>query len=168
MNASQTFLLLGYAAVLVGWMMGVQIVTTPSVPVGLYRTHPAQAEEIARGAFVCVRSLSDYAPRQLREAVRERGLPDTWIKVVAGLPGDVVSRSLVPDRLAINGTALPNSAVLSADSKGRALLTPAYPVVIPPNQVWLSSLHPLGYDSRYFGAVDLRAVSCVAEPLWTL
>ena len=168
MNTAQTSLLLAYAAVLGGWVMGVQIVTTPSVPVGLYRTHRAQTEEIAPGTFVCVRPLSDYAPRQLRETVREHGLPDTWIKVVAGVPGDVVSRSLMPDHLEINGTTLQNSVVLPADSEGRALSAPVYPVVIPPDHVWLSSLHPLGYDSRYFGTVDMRAVSCVAVPLWTL
>ena len=168
MNAAYSLLVLSYAALLGGWMMGVRIVTTPSVPLGLYRTHPARANEVNRGAFVCIRALSDYAPSQLREAVRERGHPSTWIKVVTGLPGDVASRSLTPARVEINGVGLRASAILATDSKGRRLPVPTYPVVIQPNHIWLSSLHPLGYDSRYFGPVDMRAISCVAEPLWTL
>lgn len=168
MNAAYSLLVLSYAALLGGWMMGVRIVTTPSVPLGRYRTHRARANEVNRGAFVCIRAVSDHAPSQLREAVRERGQPSTWIKVVTGLPGDVVSRSLTPARIEINGVGLRDSAVLGTDSKGRGLSTPNYPVVIRPNQVWLSSLHPLGYDSRYFGPVDMRAIDCVAEPLWTL
>jgi conjugative transfer signal peptidase TraF len=168
MKTAHSLLALSYTALLSGWMMGVRIVTTPSVPLGLYRTHHARAGELTRGAFVCIRALSDDAPSQLREVVREHGHPSTWIKVVTGLPGDIVSRSLTPAQVEINGVGLRDSAVLATDSKGRGLSTPTYPVVIPPNQVWLSSLHPLGYDSRYFGTVDMRALSCVAEPLWTL
>jgi len=169
MKAIRLLVILGYAGFVIGWWMGLRIVTTPSVPRGLYTTHGLRSVgELERGAFVCVRALSDYAPKALHDVVIENDLPVTWIKEVAGLPGDLVTHATGPDRLEVNGNGLAYSSLLSTDSQGRTLPVQSFPTRLAPGEVWLSSRHERGYDSRYFGPVDMRALNCIAEPLWIL
>lgn len=158
-----------YVLLLVAHLVGIRVVTTPSVPRGLYLARQlGEGHTWHRGQLVCVRALSDFAPADLREAVRAHGLPSTWIKLVAAIPGDRVTRPSPTALLVVNGEAIPSSQHYFADSTGRKLPMPALPVQLGPRQLWLGSRHAQGYDSRYFGAVDTRAVHCIAEPLWTL
>jgi type IV secretory pathway protease TraF len=67
----------------------------------------------------------------------------------------------------VNGQALPNSVRKPTDLEGKPLPSPAMPGSVPAGHVWLASTHPDGFDSRYLGPIDVRALTCVAEPLWT-
>ena len=151
---------------------GVRIVTTPSVPMGLYATRALGEDEVPGvGAYVCLPPLSSEGPRALRQAFADGLLPSAWrtrplLKRVSATAGDVVTYSEAG--VLVNGRALPSSVALRVDRQGNALPAPLYPQQLGPSEVWLASEHPRGFDSRYFGPVRVEALTCVGEPLWTI
>jgi len=150
---------------------GLLIVHSTSVPMGLYVRHGVDDGALREGAFVCLDATSQLAPAALRDGVFSGRLPKEWrdeplVKRVEAVGGDTVKK--VDGLVAVNGHALANSRARAVDSHGVALPHPTYPTVLKRQQVWLGSEHPEGFDSRYFGAVDVGALTCVAEPLWTL
>ena len=150
---------------------GLRFVLTPSVPLGLYKTRPYQGQSLSVGQYVCVQTRGANAPEGLRRAFADGTLPADWRnrdllkRVVAGA-GSVVEYA--NDAVTVDGAALPSSRHLDKDRDGRALPTPPYPVVLGEAQVWVSSEHPRGFDSRYFGPVEKSAISCVGDLLWTM
>lgn len=140
---------------------GLVRVTTPSVQPGYYRTEPLRPRDLARGTLVCIESDSEAAPRVLRDA---RPAERVLIKRVAGLPGDVIDYDGA--RIMINGRALADSPVLASDARGNELPRTTFPVVLGADEVWLTSDHERGFDSRYFGPVRRAALTCRAELLW--
>ena len=150
---------------------GAMVVYTPSVPVGLYWRHDVRPETLVRDAYVCVQATSSHAPTELRERVLDGRLPAAWrkdalVKRVAAVEGQRVDYANGRGVL-VDGELLPQSVALPRDSQGHALPFPSYPVVLERGQVWLRAEHPQGLDSRYLGAVEVRAITCVAEPVWT-
>lgn len=163
----QVLLGLGAVVALLG-VLGFRFNLTRSLPVGVYRVTP---EAAVRGAIVNV-----CLPREVAEFARERGYlgPGSCEggvrplgKAVLALEGDVVT--LQPDGIRVNGAAVPRSATVPRDSRGRPL--PHYPwgeYRLGPGQIWLfSPYRPTAYDSRYFGPVRLDAIVSVLEPVWT-
>ena len=144
------------------WLRYVRLVETPSVPRGYYFI--GFDAELTRDAYVCVDPRSPHAPKELDVSLRASEL--LLIKRVAALPGDVVDYD--GDHVTVNRAPLILSGRLESDGQGHALPKPPYPVVLASNEVWLASEHPRGYDSRYLGAVDARALVCRAELLWRL
>jgi conjugative transfer signal peptidase TraF len=149
---------------------GALVVHTPSVPVGLYWRH-ATAAAPARGSYVCIEAVGPAAPAMLRSGVASGTLPQAWrseplVKRVAAVAGDVVSYD--PARgVLVNGEVWPLSRVRSRDKTGRALTSATFPQTLEAGEVWLASEHELGYDSRYFGPVPVKALGCEARPVWT-
>jgi conjugative transfer signal peptidase TraF len=157
-------------AVPASYVAGFRYVNTPSVPMGLYKTRPAP-KPIQRGEYVCLLASGAHAPNVLRGAVASGLLPTEWkvqslMKRVAGVWGDVVTYENRVGVL-VNGIAIRDSVRLPKDSYGNALPSPRFPVVLEPGQVWLASEHARGFDSRYFGPVEVAALGCVGEPAWT-
>ena len=174
MKIASAFVLAGAAlsAGLHGLVLGgAMIVYTPSVPVGLYWRHEVEKQALTPGAYVCVEATSPHAPKALRERVFDGRLPSVWrreplVKRIAAGEGQRVD--YLPRRgVVVDGEVVPQTVALTHDSQGRALPFPSYPVLLEHGQVWLRAEHPQGLDSRYLGAVDVRAISCVAEPVWT-
>lgn len=174
MNTAVTISLVAFASlatVRVAAWQGALVVHTPSVPMGLYWRHELPLGGPARGAYVCVDAISPEAPAVLRDGVLSGWLPSDWrsqvlVKRVAAVPGQRVAY-VEGQGVMVDNELLRASRPQSADSHGTPLPQPSYPVDLQGGQVWLSSEHGRGFDSRYFGAVNVGALSCVAEPLWT-
>lgn len=161
---------LGAAGLCAANAYGLMFIYTPSVPLGFYRRH-ALSSDARVGEYVCVDAVNAYAPAELRLRVRDGRLPATWtheplVKRVVGVAGATVTA----DRAGVHvdGVRVPRSVAHVRDGLGHALPSPSYPVRLEPDEVWLASTHSEGFDSRYFGAVNRAALSCVAEALWTL
>lgn len=151
--------------------IGVLIVHTPSIAEGVYLRKPVGAERALKMRdVVCLDATSTFAPEVLREGIASGRFPAFWsaeplVKHVAALGGTALAYD--PDRgVVVDGEALSNSRRKAVDLEGKPLPSPAVPARVPAGQVWLASSHPDGFDSRYMGAVDVRALSCVAEALW--
>jgi type IV secretory pathway protease TraF len=163
--------LLGIGTVRVMDALGVLIVHTPSVAEGVYLRQPVGADGPLRGDVVCLDATSAFAPIALREGLASRRYPALWrqqplVKHVAALGGAELAYE--SDRgVVVDGAALPGSVRKAVDLAGIPLPSPAVPAHVPPGYVWLASSHPDGFDSRYMGVIDVRALSCVAEALWT-
>lgn len=143
---------------------GVRFNVTESIPRGLYQTR-ARASEVRIGELVCFGSEHAKAPAEAR---RYLGGQLPLLKVVAAVAGSVVELDSAKRQLKIDGVAVPCSEIHDRDSAGTFVPRVRYPLVIPKGSVWLMSLHPFGFDSRYFGPVALEALVCGdARPLWT-
>lgn len=156
--------------------LGLRVNLSASMPVGLYRLGPCgqgvgttlrPRDLVAVDTDVAARSNAELRFFREREYLTFTGSPrDLLLKEVAGLGGEVIEE--LNGRLVAGGRAL--SAVASFRServRGEALPRISFPYRVPPGELWLSSDHLLGIDSRYFGGVSLDAVACRAEALWT-
>ena len=88
------------------------------------------------------------------------------LKHVAAVAGDVVRLSA--EGLSVNGRLLAGTALLAADRSGEVPAHVAFGTYrVAPDQIWLFTSKPNGYDSRYFGPVPMSNVLNVARPLLT-
>jgi conjugative transfer signal peptidase TraF len=163
----QVLLAIGAVIALLG-ILGFRFNLTRSLPPGVYRVTP---EAAVRGAIVNV-----CLPREVAEFAKARGYLgpgscDGGVrplrKAVLALEGDVVTLRL--EGIRVNGAAVPRSATVPRDSRGRPL--PHYPCGeyrLEAGELWLfSPYRPNAYDSRYFGPVKLERVVSVLKPVWT-
>jgi conjugative transfer signal peptidase TraF len=151
---------------------GLRIVNSESVPMGVYATEDVTTSRVARGAYACLPATSPLAPNALRSAVWSGLVPQSWkreplLKRVVAVAGDRLTYKRGVGVL-VNGEVLADSVALELDSYGNPLPHANYPVVLGQGEVWLSSEHARGFDSRYFGPVRVAALSCVGEPVWTM
>lgn len=151
------------------WLFGLRFNLTASLPIGIYRV---TEDPPRRGSIVYV-----CLPIEVAEFARERGYLGAGRcpgdvrplgKVVAAVEGDVVT--LERDAVRVNGAALPNSATVSEDSRGREL--PHQPWGnrrLRSGELWLfSPYHRNAFDSRYYGPVSSSHVVSRLQPVWTL
>ena len=152
-----------------GWLAGLRLNLTGSLPVGLYVTSPSLPVRRAL-VLVCLPAkvagfarARGYVPRgeECPNGVAPIGKP------VAAIAGDTVT--VTPTGILVDGTAVPNTRALASDRKGRRLpqlATGRY--VVEPGTVWIvSSYSRFSFDSRYFGAIEARQVRANLQPLWT-
>lgn len=155
----------GAAAQLAGFRVNV----TPSVPLGLWRVHPASS--IGRGDVVTVCPPDT----ELSRTARARGYfmhgscPGSFmplIKPVVAIAGDRVEVDEAGVR--VNGELVAHSKPLARDTEGRPLTLPFEGErQVPVGQiVVVSTYNRLSFDSRYFGMVSAAGVRGVAEPTW--
>jgi conjugative transfer signal peptidase TraF len=152
------------------YMLGLRINTSSSVPAGLWR-ETAIHRPLERGDIVAVCPGLSEAFR----LAKARGyLGSGWcgeahdeviFKPIAAVPGDDVEVS--SSAIVVNGTPLPHSARLEADSSGRPLpVLPSGLRVVGQGSVWLlSQSNAQSFDSRYFGAVETRQIRGLLEPV---
>lgn len=155
-------------ALIAGYGVGVRVNLTPSLPMGFYRL--AVPDERAELVTFC-------GPAMAGHSLHERGYtswgtcPDggaPLMKPIVARPGDVVT--VTAAGLAVNGKALPNTAPMPRDAKGRAL--PAYPAgsyTVGAGDYWVASTYnPGSLDSRYFGPIRAELVTSHLVALATL
>lgn len=148
--------------------LGLHFNTTSSLPFGVYQ----EADRGIKRGSLAVFCLQNEAFINL---AKERGYLGQGHcpggikplgKKVFGLPGDQIS--MKDGLIAVNGNIVPATKVKQQDSLGRmmpgSLLAPGripegYALMLSPN-------HPSGFDSRYFGLVQLTALMPV-EPVLT-
>jgi conjugative transfer signal peptidase TraF len=139
-----------------------------SMPVGYYRT--TDVGPIERGMIV----VTCY-PRAVAETAKEHdylrsgkcidGL-EPMIKTVAGIPGDRITVS--KSGVSVNGRQLPNSRFITKDIHGIPLKHVAFgSFVVPKNTVWLETVQPHSWDSRYWGLMPDRYLQSRAYPILT-
>jgi conjugative transfer signal peptidase TraF len=155
--------------VVLGWLAGLRLNLTASLPVGLYVTSPSPP---VRGALVLVCLPAEvasfahargYVPRgeECPNGVAPIGKP------VAAIAGDTVA--VTPAGVLVNGVAVPNSRALATDGKGRPLARVRVTrCVVEAGTIWIvSSYSRFSFDSRYFGPIEVRQVRATLQPLWT-
>jgi len=156
--------------------LGLRINLSASMPVGLYRLAPCGdggGPALRPGDLVAVDTDVAARSNEKLRFFRERGYltftgsaRDLLLKELAGRGGELIEE--IDGRLRVGDREL--SAVgsfRSATARGEALPEVSFPYRVPPGELWLSSDHRWGIDSRYFGGVPLHAVACRVEALWT-
>jgi type IV secretory pathway protease TraF len=155
---------------------GVRINLSPSMPKGLYRLVHCD-ETAGRDAAV-----GDWVAIDTEEASSNPGLAffrtlgwlsysgrsdDLLMKTIVAVGGDEVTEK--DGRLCVNGRPLAKSASRRQRTVGSlALPSVELPQRIKAGEVWVSSDHEKGIDSRYFGAVARSSIACKAEAVWIL
>lgn len=158
------------AALAGGYLGGLRLNTSASMPLGLWRVNSASAP-LRRGDIVTACLPETVVVRQ---AVRRGYLGpgvcpggyEPVIKPVAAAGGDVVT--VGPAGVSVNGDFLKDTKQLRRDSAGRPLRGyPAGTYHLRVGQLFLLAPHnPRSFDSRYFGPVPVSSVLGVAHPLW--
>jgi type IV secretory pathway protease TraF len=155
---------------------GVRINLSPSMPKGLYRLvhcDETAGRDAAVGDWVAIDTAEASSNPGLAFFRRQGWLSysgrsdDLLMKTIVGVGGDEVTEN--DGRLCMNGAPLAKSASKRQRAVG-ALRLPSVelPQRIREGEVWLSSDHEKGIDSRYFGAVARSSIACKVEAAWTL
>jgi conjugative transfer signal peptidase TraF len=155
-----------FLGLIVGWVFGVRVNLTPSLPRGFYiiSNSPSAGlvEFCPQGAAASI-SLS----RQYRTAgaCPDGGAP--LLKPAVAFPSDQVQVSA--DGIRVNGQLLPNSAGRFRDHLQRPLDPWPYGTCrVKPGTVWvISSFNSYSFDSRYYGAIPESSIRHHLRPLWT-
>ncbi len=149
--------------------LGFHLVTTPSLPRGLYRT---VNQAFTPGTLVV------FCPSAAVVAIGTARGYLTWgtcpgavqplLKPIGAMAGDTVE--LQPEGISVNGTPLPHSAIAAQDAQGRPLShVPWGTYHVAADEVWVFSTHsPASWDSRYFGPIPRASILSAAQPVWTL
>ena len=153
------------------WSLGWRLNTSASIPLGVWRERPLETT-IERGDIVSIcpgsSAIVDLAAARgyLNHGWCD-GHREILFKPVVAIAGDVVS--VDPTGISVNGTRIPGSAPLAADSLDRPLSAVSHGTyIVGPDQVWLvSSTNPYSFDSRYFGPLSTRGVRGTLTP-WSL
>ena len=143
-----------------GWLAGLRLNLTGSLPVGLY---VASRGAPRRGALVLA-CLPEHVAKfaKVRGYVPRGGACPGGVvpvgKRLLAVPGDTVT--VVSTGLLVNGVPVPNSRPLPVDRKRRPLPQLARGrYVVGSGEGWVvSSYSRLSFDSRYFGPVELAQV----------
>lgn len=131
-----------------------------SVPIGLYRLHPA-------GGLAVTDLVAVLPPEPLATFLADgqylpRGIP--LLKCVLALPGQTVCRN----HLAITVDKIELGAAREHDSRGRPLPVWQGCHVVADGEVFLMNWQLAdSLDGRYFGVLPTSAIIGRAEPLWT-
>jgi conjugative transfer signal peptidase TraF len=131
-----------------------------SVPIGLYRLHPAGTLAVAQ--LVAVQSPEPLATLLADRSYLPRGIP--LLKHVLALPGQTICR----DQLVVTVDKIEMGEALAHDRSGRLLPTWQGCHVIADGEVFLMNWRSAdSFDGRYFGVLPMSAILGTAESLWT-
>lgn len=156
-------LMLSIAALL--FLEGFRFNATASMPRGIYQLVVGTAS-FQHGDLVSL--CLDVEPfatlARDRDYLRPGSCPDglqPLLKVVAGLPGDILE--IDPDGIRINGRLQPGTRIAVADSHARPMPESLLAAgTIPEGMALvLSGEHPGSFDGRYFGLVPLASLKRV-------
>lgn len=140
------------------YQKGYRVNFTPSYPSGIYKMIPKK--KIEKGDFVifCPPNTSLMQKALKRGYIKYGTCPGFFyplLKKVVALEGDYVE---VSNFIYINQQKIPNTQVFKKDSKGNTLLkTKDNNITIPTGYMFvISNYHPLSFDSRYIGLVEVN------------
>jgi len=162
-----TFAVVVIAGVPIAWAAGVRVVTTPSVPKGLWWVHRGSVE---RYGFV-----NACLPAALAKYGRARGYLEDGVcpghtaavmKMVIAVPGDRVS--VGKGGISVNGRLLADSLPSVKDHWGRPLRldVPIGDSIVAQNEYWLLGLNLRSWDSRYYGPISSNGFLGVGTPVF--
>jgi type IV secretory pathway protease TraF len=131
----------------------------------VYRITPLKENEpIQRGDCVLI-DLSMFTNAVIEQGI-ERGYvnrKEPMLKRIGGIPENTIV--LNKNCLIVNGKAT-KITVASADYYGGKLSAWPTPITLSPDCYWLISDPERGFDSRYFGPVNIRAFTHKAYPVF--
>jgi conjugative transfer signal peptidase TraF len=152
-----------------GYLMGMRLNLTSSLPKGLYWT---TRSPLGFGSYVlfCPPMEGVFADAAGRHYFWPGDCPSGFrplLKRVAGVSGDIAA--VTDDGVRINGRLLPWSKPLTLDLGQRPLPRLAgQDFRLRPNQLWvMSDTQPHSFDSRYFGPIERGWVQAVVRPVLT-
>ena len=161
--------LLGFSILFLSDWLGLRFNTTRSVDPGFYWVIDKPPE---KGDFVsfCPAETAISQTAYLRGYIGFGNCPGHYqrlLKIVNGIAGDKID--FQEQGISVNGSVLPESAILPQDGLGRSLMPfSAKPIVLNAGELWvMTKRNPHSFDSRYFGPIRLAQVSNVVRPLWT-
>ena len=148
---------------------GLRLNTTRSIPPGLYQM---SNDPIEKEAYVlwCPPERSEFDLAKERGYIGAGFCPGGYgsmMKKVVAIHHDVLS--VTDDGVRVNGTLIPASQPVGADSLGRPL--PRFRVtdyVLASSELLLmSDTNSRSYDARYFGPVPRAHIQSRIHPVWT-
>jgi conjugative transfer signal peptidase TraF len=160
-------LLLGgmLAAFMLGAVVrGVRWNHTPSVPVGLYMAskNGQFLEFCPSEPWAGLSVARDYRPAAVIGGCPDRRQP--LLKRIVGEPGDIIFYD--EQGVWVNGQPVKQSKPSAKDTAGRPLEHFAWGFYdLKPGQYWVMGDHPMSFDSRYFGPVDVVQIRNRLKPL---
>src|SRR6266513_2222231 len=154
-----------FLGLIAGWIFGVRLNLTPSLPRGFYITsHSPSANLVEFCPQGTAASISISHQYRTAGACPDGGAP--LLKPAVAFPGDQVQ--VMADGIRVNGELLPNSAGRFRDHLQRPLDPWPYGTYrVEPGTVWvLSSFNSYSFDSRYYGAIPSSAIRHPLRQLW--
>lgn len=147
--AFSAFLMMSYFA-------GFRINLTSSMPEYLWFIYPISPDEkIMLGDYVIIPvsgiDTSEFDEKTIERYFKQGGFP--FLKQVSGVPGDLIDKD-------------ESISLFEIDSKGCRLPIFHLPTRLGEDEYWLTSDKERGFDSRYFGPVNRRAITAKAKPLF--
>lgn len=148
---------------------GLRLNTTRSIPLGLYLM---SSDPIQKGAYVlfCPPERPEFDMAKERGYIGAgfcRGGYGYMMKKVLASGHDRVS--VTDDGVRINGTLLPASQPMEADSMGRSL--PRFRVnnhrLAPSELLLMSDTNSRSFDARYFGPIHRDHIQSLIHPIFT-
>ena len=148
------------------YMQGYRINLSGSLPYWFFKVSVVNDKIISRGDYVIV-DYSLIKDNPIIETALDRKYLNRQLpmgKQIGAVSGDIIL--LKDDRFFVNGEDLGYMKVLSADSRGDPLFPFPTPEILQSGQYWLISNPERGFDSRYFGYVDISCIIYIAYPVF--
>jgi conjugative transfer signal peptidase TraF len=157
-----------FILIVVAYVAGIRLNTTPSIPVGVYRL---TYEPIVKGMYV----LFCPPPDPVFDMAKARGYlgagfcPGGYghlMKKILAVKDDVVAIGI--NGVQVNGQLLPLSVPIKADGAGRPL--PGYEAswILGSAEVLVMSDSNRGsFDGRYFGSIQRSQIEGIIRPVFT-
>lgn len=147
------------------YVQGYRVNRSASLPFLVYKiTTLIEDENLAAGDCVII-DITQITNPVIDKSV-ERGYvnhKEPMLKQIGAVPGDTIT--LKDNSITINNkTALLHIA--SSDYRGGELSAWPTPVILASDQYWLISDPERGFDSRYFGPVDRKALTHKARAIF--
>ena len=163
---------LGLGMLALGGLMvgsGIRVNTSPSLPLGIYKTSQAAVSKDTLVLF-CPPLQSVFEEARARDYIGAGFCPDGFremMKKVVAVTGDRVS--ITAQGVTVNGLLLPHSTPLQVDGKGRPLpqLTLSFSQLGEEELLLMGDRSATSFDARYFGIVSRTQVKFVVRPLLT-
>lgn len=156
-----------FMLLLAAWLSGFRVNFTSSMPAGLYLLTPEPPGRFDPASFCLPPDNPFSGLAETRKYLRAGLCPSgrqPLLKMVAGLPGDLVA--LTESGIVLNGHRLPGTKRPACDSRGRALPDSLLREGVIPGglALVLSREHEGGFDGRHFGLLPLSSLHRV-KPL---
>ncbi len=150
------------------YFFGFRINLTASLPLGIWQIDKSFTQ-IEKGDYVWFKPTKEIADFGIERGYFEKNpkcennsIP--LLKIAYGLPGDTYS--FHDDFVRINNQPIPNIKRRKKDTKNQ--LMPIIPNgIVREKHLFVLTLHPHSYDSRYYGTIPLENIEGTAKPILT-
>jgi len=150
------------------YSVGLRFNLTASLPLGIWKIDTSFSQ-IEKGDYVWFKPTKKIADFGIERGYLEKNprcennsIP--LLKIVYGLPGDAYS--FHNDSLRINNHPIKDVKRRKKDTQGR-LMPIISNGIVRENHLFVLTLHPHSYDSRYYGTIPLENIEGTAKQIMT-